>query len=120
MPRAGRSPPDSAPPPSRRSIRLWRDAIELAAQRIAAYHVKQRPRDDSWVDNEGVRAGYRWNAVEAAGIYVPGGLAAYPSSLLMNAIPAKVAGVERIVDDVAHAGRRAQVLPCSPPPMSRA
>ncbi len=74
-----------------------REAIEVAAQRIAAYHVKQRPRDDSWTDNEGVRLGYRWNAVEAAGIYVPGGLAAYPSSLLMNAIPAKVAGVERIV-----------------------
>lgn len=74
-----------------------RDAIEIAAKRIAAYHVKQRPHDDSWTDNEGVRLGYRWNAVEAAGIYVPGGLAAYPSSLLMNAIPAKVAGVDRIV-----------------------
>ena len=74
-----------------------RDAIEIAAKRIAAYHVKQRPRDDHWTDNEGVELGYRWNAVEAAGIYVPGGLAAYPSSLLMNAIPAKVAGVDRIV-----------------------
>ncbi len=74
-----------------------REAIETAAQRIAAYHVKQRPRDDAWTDNDGVRLGYRWNAVAAAGIYVPGGLAAYPSSLLMNAIPAKVAGVDRIV-----------------------
>ncbi|HEY1125967.1 MAG TPA: histidinol dehydrogenase, partial [Sphingobium sp.] len=74
-----------------------RDALETAAKRIAAYHVKQRPRDDSWTDNEGVQLGYRWGAVEAAGIYVPGGQAAYPSSLLMNAIPAKVAGVDRIV-----------------------
>jgi len=74
-----------------------RSAIELAAKRIAAYHEKQRPQDDQWTDEAGVRLGYRWNAVEAAGIYVPGGLAAYPSSLLMNAIPAKVAGVERIV-----------------------
>jgi histidinol dehydrogenase len=74
-----------------------RDAIETAAKRIAAYHEKQRPRDDSWTDSEGVQLGYRWGAVEAAGIYVPGGQAAYPSSLLMNAIPAKVAGVDRIV-----------------------
>jgi histidinol dehydrogenase len=74
-----------------------RAAIETAAQRIAAYHEKQRPRDDSWTDSEGVQLGYRWGAVEAAGIYVPGGQAAYPSSLLMNAIPAKVAGVDRIV-----------------------
>jgi len=74
-----------------------RSAIETAAERIAAYHVKQRPSDDSWTDSDGVRLGYRWNAVEAAGIYVPGGLAAYPSSLLMNAIPARVAGVDRIV-----------------------
>jgi histidinol dehydrogenase len=74
-----------------------REAIETAATRIAAYHVKQRPRDDHWTDNEGVQLGYRWGAVEAAGIYVPGGQAAYPSSLLMNAIPAKVAGVDRIV-----------------------
>src|SRR5690606_25490790 len=72
-------------------------ALELAARRIATYHAQQKPADSSWTDNEGVRLGYRWNAVEAAGIYVPGGLAAYPSSLLMNAIPAKVAGVERIV-----------------------
>lgn len=74
-----------------------RDALELAAQRIAAYHVRQKPADSAWTDEAGVRLGARWNAVEAAGIYVPGGLAAYPSSLLMNAIPAKVAGVGRIV-----------------------
>jgi len=74
-----------------------REALELAAQRIAAYHQKQKPENSGWTDQDGVRLGARWNAVEAAGIYVPGGLAAYPSSLLMNAIPAKVAGVERIV-----------------------
>lgn len=74
-----------------------RDALNLAAERIAVYHAKQKPEDSGWTDEAGVRLGARWNAVEAAGIYVPGGLAAYPSSLLMNAIPAKVAGVERIV-----------------------
>jgi len=74
-----------------------RDALELAARRIAAYHETQKPADSGWTDAAGVRLGARWNAVEAAGIYVPGGLAAYPSSLLMNAVPAKVAGVERIV-----------------------
>ncbi|MCW2390044.1 histidinol dehydrogenase [Sphingobium sp. B11D3B] len=74
-----------------------RDALNLAAERIATYHEKQKPEDAGWTDVAGVRLGARWNAVEAAGIYVPGGLAAYPSSLLMNAIPAKVAGVERIV-----------------------
>ncbi len=74
-----------------------RDALELAARRIATYHDQQKPADSAWTDEAGVRLGARWNAVEAAGIYVPGGLAAYPSSLLMNAIPAKVAGVDRIV-----------------------
>jgi histidinol dehydrogenase len=74
-----------------------RDALNLAAERIATYHAKQKPEASGWTDEAGVRLGARWNAVEAAGIYVPGGLAAYPSSLLMNAIPAKVAGVERIV-----------------------
>jgi len=77
--------------------RKLRDALELAARRIAAYHAQQKPADSAWTDDAGVQLGARWNAVEAAGIYVPGGLAAYPSSLLMNAIPAKVAGVERIV-----------------------
>jgi len=74
-----------------------REALELAARRIAAYHEQQKPVDSAWTDEAGVRLGARWNAVEAAGIYVPGGLAAYPSSLLMNAIPARVAGVGRIV-----------------------
>ena len=73
-----------------------RAALELAAARIRAYHEKQRPEDRDEVDAAGVRLGARWRAVDAAGLYVPGGRAAYPSSLLMNAIPAKVAGVERI------------------------
>lgn len=73
-----------------------RDALELAAARITAYHEAQRPVDSDTVDAAGVRLGARWSAVDAAGLYVPGGRAAYPSSLLMNVIPAKVAGVERI------------------------
>jgi histidinol dehydrogenase len=74
-----------------------RAALELAAQRIRAYHQAQRPQDRDYTDEAGVRLGARWRAVDAAGLYVPGGRAAYPSSLLMNAIPAKVAGVERLV-----------------------
>ncbi|MBZ9646379.1 histidinol dehydrogenase [Sphingobium sp. 3R8] len=73
-----------------------RDALELAAARITTYHEKQRPQDSDGVDSAGVRLGARWSAVDAAGLYVPGGRAAYPSSLLMNVIPAKVAGVRRI------------------------
>ena len=73
-----------------------REALELAATRIRAYHEKQRPADSDDTDAAGVRLGARWRPVDAAGLYVPGGRAAYPSSLLMNAIPAKVAGVERI------------------------
>ena len=74
-----------------------RDALDLAASRIRAYHEAQRPADRDYVDEAGVRLGARWNAVDAAGLYVPGGRAAYPSSLLMNAIPTRVAGVERLV-----------------------
>ena len=74
-----------------------RAALELAATRIRAYHAAQRPVDSDKVDEAGVRLGARWRAVDAAGVYVPGGRAAYPSSVLMNAIPAKVAGVERLV-----------------------
>ncbi|MEA3388747.1 histidinol dehydrogenase [Sphingobium sp. CCH11-B1] len=73
-----------------------RDALELAAARITAYHEKQKPQDSDGIDSAGVRLGARWSAVDAAGLYVPGGRAAYPSSLLMNVIPAKVAGVRRI------------------------
>lgn len=73
-----------------------RTALELAAERIRAYHSRQMPQDDSWQDEVGATLGWRWSAVSAAGLYVPGGLASYPSSVLMNAIPAKVAGVERL------------------------
>ena len=74
-----------------------RAALELAATRIRAHHEKQRPVGSDSIDDAGVRLGARWRAVDAAGVYVPGGRAAYPSSVLMNIIPAKVAGVERIV-----------------------
>jgi len=74
-----------------------RAALDLAAARIRAYHEEQRPADRDGADAAGVRMGARWRPVDAAGLYVPGGRAAYPSSLLMNAIPARVAGVERLV-----------------------
>ena len=74
-----------------------RTALDLAAARIRTYHAKQRPENSDSVDDAGVRLGARWSAVAAAGVYVPGGRAAYPSSVLMNAIPAKVAGVDRLV-----------------------
>ncbi|MEO1551324.1 MAG: histidinol dehydrogenase [Pseudomonadota bacterium] len=73
-----------------------RAALDLAAQRIRAYHARQLPRDESWQDETGATLGWRWTPVSAAGLYVPGGLASYPSSVLMNAIPAAVAGVERV------------------------
>lgn len=74
-----------------------RAALEMAAARIRAYHERQRPQDQAWVDATGAELGWRWGPVSAAGLYVPGGLASYPSSVLMNAIPAQVAGVERLV-----------------------
>ncbi len=73
------------------------DALRLAAERIEAYHRRQLPEDVSYADAAGVRLGARWRPLQAVGLYVPGGTAAYPSSVLMNAIPAKVAGVERLV-----------------------
>ncbi len=73
-----------------------RSALEIAAERIRAYHVRQRPEDARWTDPEGATLGWRWGPVASAGLYVPGGLASYPSSVLMNAIPAQVAGVERL------------------------
>jgi histidinol dehydrogenase len=73
-----------------------RAALELAAARIRAYHERQVPRDESWTDAAGATLGWRWTPVSAAGLYVPGGLASYPSSVLMNAIPARVAGVKRL------------------------
>ncbi len=72
-------------------------ALELARDRIVAFHERQRPSDLRFRDEAGVELGWRWTAVESAGLYVPGGTAAYPSSVLMNAVPAKVAGVERLV-----------------------
>ncbi len=74
-----------------------RAALKLAAKRIAAYHDAQKPEDRDYLDADNIRLGAKWSAVDAAGIYVPGGRAAYPSSVLMNAIPAKVAGVQRLV-----------------------
>ena len=73
-----------------------RAALEQAAARIAAYHARQMPPDARWTDETGAELGWRWTPVSAAGLYVPGGLASYPSSVLMNAIPAKVAGVPRL------------------------
>jgi histidinol dehydrogenase len=74
-----------------------RNALDLAAARIRAYHEAQLPENRDYIDEAGVRLGAIWRPVDAAGLYVPGGRAAYPSSLLMNAIPARVAGVERLV-----------------------
>jgi len=71
-------------------------ALELAAARIKAYHQKQLPQDARWTDATGADLGWRWSAVSTAGLYVPGGLASYPSSVLMNAIPAQVAGVKTL------------------------
>lgn len=73
-----------------------RAALQIAADRIRAYHQRQVPPDESWTDETGAELGWRWTPVGSAGLYVPGGLASYPSSVLMNAIPAKVAGVGRL------------------------
>ncbi|EPX86263.1 histidinol dehydrogenase [Rubellimicrobium thermophilum DSM 16684] len=81
-----------------------RKALTLAAERIRAYHDRQMPDDALWEDEAGVTLGWRWRPVAAAGLYVPGGTAAYPSSVLMNAIPAKVAGVGRLVVTVPAPG----------------
>jgi histidinol dehydrogenase len=73
-----------------------REAIAFAARRIRTYHERQRPADARFVDEAGVELGWRWTALESVGVYVPGGRAAYPSTVLMNAVPAQVAGVDRI------------------------
>ncbi|WP_192252206.1 histidinol dehydrogenase [Mesorhizobium caraganae] len=73
------------------------EALKFARDRIRSHHERQMPRDDRYTDAAGVELGSRWTAIEAVGLYVPGGTASYPSSVLMNAVPAKVAGVERIV-----------------------
>src|ERR1700733_13847325 len=80
------------------------DALKLARDRIEVFHRRQMPRDDSFTDPLGVELGSRWTAIDAVGLYVPGGTAAYPSSVLMNAVPAKVAGVPRIVMVVPASG----------------
>ena len=72
-------------------------ALKLARERIEAYHLRQKPADQRFTDALGVELGGRWTAIQAVGLYVPGGTAAYPSSVLMNAVPAKVAGCERLV-----------------------
>ena len=74
-----------------------RGVLDLAAERIEAYHARQMPEDASWEEETGAMLGWRWRPVDAAGLYVPGGLASYPSSVLMNAIPARVAGVKRLI-----------------------
>ena len=80
------------------------DALRLAAERIERHHARQMPKDDIYEDALGVGLGSRWTAIEAVGLYVPGGTASYPSSVLMNAVPARVAGVERIVMVVPASG----------------
>lgn len=80
------------------------EALKLARDRIHAHHARQMPKDDRYTDAVGVELGSRWTAIEAVGLYVPGGTASYPSSVLMNAVPAKVAGVERLVMVVPASG----------------
>jgi histidinol dehydrogenase len=77
--------------------RVTMDALRLAAERIESHHRRQLPESERYTDALGVELGSRWTAIEAVGLYVPGGTASYPSSVLMNAIPARVAGVERVV-----------------------
>ena len=77
--------------------RTTMEALELARDRIESFHRRQLPKDERFTDALGVELGWRWSAIEAVGLYVPGGTAAYPSSVLMNAVPARVAGVDRLV-----------------------
>jgi histidinol dehydrogenase len=85
-------------------------ALEIAAARIRDYHARQMPADAMWTDAAGATLGWRWTPIAAAGLYVPGGLASYPSSVLMNAIPARVAGVERLAICVPTPGGEANPL----------
>lgn len=73
-----------------------REALAFAARRVRAYHERQRPADQQFIDEDGVQLGWRWGALDSVGVYVPGGRAAYPSTVLMNVVPAAVAGVKRI------------------------
>ena len=96
----GRPQGDGEPRSTRRAARSSRrrcEALELAHDRILDHHKRQLPKNDLYRDRLGVELGTRWTAVASAGLYVPGGTASYPSSVLMNAVPAKVAGVPRIV-----------------------
>jgi histidinol dehydrogenase len=86
------------------------DALQFARDRIEAYHRRQVPADEHFVDSLGVELSWRWTAIEAVGLYVPGGTAAYPSSVLMNAVPAKVAGVPRLVMAVPAPGGKLDAL----------
>jgi histidinol dehydrogenase len=86
------------------------DALTFARDRIETFHRKQLPKDERFTDAAGVELGWRWSAVEAVGLYVPGGTAAYPSSVLMNAVPAKVAGVSRLVMVVPSPGGKLNPL----------
>ncbi len=86
------------------------DALSLAAHRIRAHHLRQMPKDMHHVDEAGVVLSERWSSLDAVGIYVPGGTASYPSSVLMNALPAKVAGVKRIAMAVPHPGGNVRPL----------
>jgi histidinol dehydrogenase len=72
------------------------DALDIAAKRIEVYHRRQLPKDDSFTDDTGAMLGWRWTSLDSVGLYVPGGTASYPSSVLMNAVPARVAGVARV------------------------
>jgi histidinol dehydrogenase len=87
-----------------------RDALQFARDRIEAHHRRQLPKDETYVDPVGVELGHRWTAIESVGLYVPGGTAAYPSSLLMNVIPAKVAGVGRLAITVPTPGGKINPL----------
>ena len=86
------------------------DALKFARDRIETFHKRQMPKDERFTDAAGVELGWRWSAVEAVGLYVPGGTAAYPSSVLMNAVPAKVAGVARLVMVVPSPGGKLNPL----------
>ncbi|GGD96858.1 histidinol dehydrogenase [Aureimonas endophytica] len=91
-----RMPPEAIAEAHAATPPATREALEFAHRRILAHHERQRPKDDTYADALGAVLGSRWTAIESVGLYVPGGAASYPSSVLMNAVPAKVAGVERI------------------------
>lgn len=85
-------------------------ALKTAAKRIATFHARMKPEGRSWRDATGIELGWRWTPLDSVGLYVPGGKAAYPSSVLMNAVPAKVAGVKRLVATVPAPGGRIEPL----------